>query len=147
MATATATPLRPTRGSNFTSKSDRKRIRKSMVRAYVSNKVADAKNAHAERVEFYRNLRRIKQYRLDISKEFFVLESMVGAAASKAATAQTLVDAVKATTPAQKKIVKDLWDSVDETVSAGQSAAKAVGGVAVEFRAFATRRVYFTERS
>jgi hypothetical protein len=144
MATDTAIPIR--KGANFGSKSERKRIRKSMVRAYVSNKVADARNAHSERVEFYRNLRRIKQYRLEISREFFVLESMVSTASHKAATATTLVDAIKASTPAQKKIVKDLCDSVDETVSAGQSASKAAGGVASEFRAFATRRVYFTER-
>jgi hypothetical protein len=75
----------------------------------------------------------------------FVLAGMVQAASGKAAGAQTLVDAVKASTPAQKKVVKDLCDSVDETVSAGQAASKAVAGVADEFAAFAKRRVYFTE--
>lgn len=145
MAIGSTTPLRAARGANFQSKSQRKQIRKSMVRAYVSNKVADARTAHAERVDFYRNLRRMKMLRLAISKEMFALAGMVQAASSKAAGAATLVDAVKATTPAQKKVVKDLGDSVDETVSAGQAASKSVAAVADEFAAFAKRRIYYVE--
>lgn len=145
MATATATPLRPSYRSNFTSKSERKRIRKSMIRAYVSNKVADARTGAAVRADFYRKLRQMKERRVLISRQMAVLASMVEAASSKAGTLPVLVDNIDAKTPVQKKVIKDLNDSIDETVSAGQAAAKSVEGASEEMAAFSKRRIYYTE--
>lgn len=145
MATATATPLRPSARANFTSKSERKRIRKSMIRAYVSNKVAEARTGAAVRADFYRKLRQMKERRLMIARQMAVLASMVEAAGSKACTLPALADNVDAKTAAQKKVVNDLHRSIDETVSAGQSAAKSISGAADEMAAFAKRRIYYTE--
>jgi hypothetical protein len=147
MAAATATPLRPSPRSNFTSKSDRKRIRKSMVRAYVSNKVADWRTAAQDRADFYRKLRQMKERRILISRQMAVLASVVEAASSKASTLPALVEPIESNvkTPAQKKVVKDLYDSIDETVSAGQAAAKSVSAAAEEMAAFAKRRIYYPE--
>jgi hypothetical protein len=145
MATATATPLRPSARSNFTSKSERKRIRKSMIRAYVSNKVADARTGAAARADFYRKLRQMKERRILISRQMAVLASMVEAASGKASTMAALVDNFNPKTAPQKKIVNDLYASVDETVSAGQAAAKSVSAASDEMGAFAKRRIYYTE--
>lgn len=145
MATATATPLRPSPRSNFTSKSERKRIRKSMIRAYVSNKVADVRSASAARADFYRRLRQMKERRILVSRQMGVLASMVDSASSKASTLPALIDNLDAKTPAQKKVLNDLYTSVDETVSAGQAAAKSVSGAAEEMAAFAKRRIYYQE--
>ena len=92
MATATATPLRASNRSNFQSKSERKRIRKSMIRAYVSNRVADARTASAARIDFYRRLRQMKERRILISRQLSVLASMAEAACSKASTIPALVE-------------------------------------------------------
>lgn len=147
MANATATPFRASARSNFQSKSERKRIRKSMIRAYVSNKVADVRTAAAARADFYRRLRQMKERRILISRQMAVLASMVDSASSKASTLPALVDPIEshAKTPAQKKVIKDLYDSIDETVSAGQAAAKSMSGAAEEMAAFATRRIYYPE--
>ncbi|WP_433308084.1 hypothetical protein ACQP2F_46485 (plasmid) [Actinoplanes sp. CA-030573] len=145
MATATATPLRPARGSNFTSKSERKRIRKGMIRAYVSNKVADARVGAANRADFYRRLRQMKQRRIDIARAMAVLAGMVEAASSKAGTLPALIDNINAKTPAQKKTVNELYASVDETVSAGHAAAKSTSAASDEMGAFAKRRIYYSE--
>jgi hypothetical protein len=116
-----------------------------MIRAYVSNKVADARSGAAARADFYRKLRQMKERRIMISRQMVVLAGMVEAASSKASTTSALVDNIDAKTPAQKKVVKDLCDSIDETVSAGQAAAKSVSGAAEEMAAFAKRRIYYTE--
>jgi c-di-GMP-related signal transduction protein len=145
MSTATATPIRAARGSNFTSKSERKRIRKSMIRAYVSNRVAEVRTGAAARAEFYRGLRQMKERRILIARQLGLLASMTDAAASKASTLGALVDNVEAKTPAHKKIVNDLYSSADQTVSAGRAAAASVDGAAGEMAAFAKRRIYYTE--
>ncbi|HEX6432634.1 MAG TPA: hypothetical protein VFZ87_00255 [Gemmatimonadales bacterium] len=148
MATATATPLRPSARSNFQSKSERKRIRKSMVRAYVSNKVADWRTASMDRADFYRKLRQMKERRVLISRQMALLAGMVEGASSKASTVPDLLVNIQTTaTPAQRKAVKDLEASADETVSAGQTAAKSTSGAAEEMSAFARRRIYYTEGS
>lgn len=145
MATATATPLRQSPRSNFTSKSERKRIRKSMIRAYVSNKVADARTGAAARADFYRRLRQMKERRMIVARQMAVLASMAEAASSKASTLPALVDNINAKSPAHKKIVNDLYASIDETVSAGQAAAKSVSAAADEIGAFAKRKIYYSE--
>jgi len=145
MATATATPLRPSPRSNFQSKSERKRIRKGLIRAYVSNKVADARTAAQSRADFYRRLRQMKERRINIAQQMAVLSSMVEAASSKASTIPALIDNIDAKTAAQKKVVNDLYRSADETVSVGHQAAKSVSGAAEEMAAFAKRRIYYTE--
>ena len=145
MATASATPLRPSARSNFASKSERKRIRKSMVRAYVSNKVADVRAGSAARADFYRRLRQMKERRVLVSKQMAVLAGMVDSASSKASTVPALVDNLDAKSQVQKKVLNDLYASVDETVSAGQAAAKSVSAAAEEMAAFAKRRIYYPE--
>lgn len=138
-------PARP-RLANFVSKAERKRIRKSLVRSYVSNKVADARTAAANRADFYRKLRQMKERRYLISRQMAVLAHMVEAASHKATTLPALLDNIAPTkTAAEKKTVTNLYASIDETVSAGQAAAKSVSGAAEEMHAFAKRKIYYTE--
>jgi hypothetical protein len=145
MSTATATPIRPVRGSNFTGKSERKRQRKALVNDRLNNMVADVRLGIESRADFYRRLRQMKQRRIAIARQMAVLASMVSAASSKAGTLSALIDNINAKTPAQKKIVNELYASVDETVSAGHAASKSVMAASEEMAAFAKRRIYYSD--
>lgn len=129
--------LRPVTGANFRSKSQRKAERKRLVakvgiRGHVANAVADKRLAAEERMRFYRGLRELKMRRRAIARQFGRLDSMV--------------------TGMQREVqqVLDRYPDVDadlvaEALMLIKRARVATGTAADELRAFARRRVYFSE--
>lgn len=123
---------RPLRDANFMSKRERKAVRKGMVRAYLSNRIAEAREGAADRAEFYRNLRYMKIRRKTIAKEMRTLAEMV------MAVQQPLRRIEDREPDADLRIV-------DEALALTRSAAAATDSAAVEFDMFARRRIYYTE--
>jgi hypothetical protein len=120
-------------------------MRKGLINARLNNLWADVQVKVHSQADFYRGLRQMKERRILIARQMAVLASMVEAAASKASTLPALVDNIDAKTTPHKKVVNDLYASIDETVSSGQASAKSVSGAAEEISAFAKRRIYFPE--
>ena len=121
---------RPLRDANFVPKRERKALRKSMIRAYLANRIADARNGAADRADFYRNLRLMKMRRRAIASEFSALEDMVGnllAAVYKVADRNT---------EANPRLVNE---AIDET----KVALSSVSTAADEFHLFSRRRMYY----
>lgn len=122
----------PLRDANFLPKRERKRIRKSMVRGYVANKVSDARIGAKERAEFYRNLRQLKMRRRKIASEMAVLADMVSG----------LRREVSRTGDRSRNV--DIR-FVDEAHDLAKVAESSVGAAADEFHTFSRARVWFTE--
>lgn len=137
MATKKVSTLRPAAGSNFQPKRERKAARKKLiskksVRGVLTNKVADARLAAAERAEFYRNLRQMKMARRKIATEMATLATMVAGLQREA------------------RRVMDRYSDVDaglveEAVHIVKQANAAVSTAADEMYTFSRRRVYFTQ--
>jgi hypothetical protein len=140
MATATVPPIKVVPGANFASKRERKRVRKSLVRAALANKVAEVRTGAAERAAFYRRLRHMKIRRMAIAKK------MVALSVSLAALQQQLRrvedrNNLAGKTVAEKKALADL----DAALDLGRAAMGAIEAAAEEWQLFAKRRIYFTE--
>lgn len=123
---------RPVKGANFQPKRVRKQVRKSLVRAMVTNKVADIKMGAKERAAFYRSLRELKMRRRAIAAEFAVLA--------------TMVDGLHR----EVHHVEDRYPGVslgllEEASMLVKTARAAVSSTADEMQAFSRRKVYFTE--
>lgn len=137
MATKKVSTLRPAAGANFQPKRVRKAERKKLiskksVRGVLTNKVADARLAAAERAEFYRNLRQMKMARRKIATEMATLATMVAGLQREA------------------RRVMDRYSDVDaglveEAVHIVKQANAAVSTAADEMYTFSRRRVYFTQ--
>lgn len=74
---ATITPVKAGKPTNFKSKSERKRVRKGLVRAAISNKVTDAKMTSEDRIRFYRTLREKKLRRRELALEMHRLHELL----------------------------------------------------------------------
>jgi hypothetical protein len=120
------------KGANFKSKRERKRVRKSMVRGYVSNVITEARVAARERADFYRKLRQVKLRRRHIARELAMLAEMVSGL--------------------RREVVRvgDRSRHVDtrllaEAVQLVKVADSSVGAAADEFWTFSRARVWYTE--
>lgn len=137
MATKKVSTLRPAAGANFQPKRVRKAERKKLiskksVRGVLTNKVADARLAAAERAEFYRNLRQMKMARRKIATEMATLATMVAGLQREA------------------RRVMDRYSDVDaglveEAVHIVKQANAAVSTAADEMYTFSRKRVFFTQ--
>ena len=137
MATKKVSTLRPAAGANFQPKRERKAARKKLiskksVRGVLTNKVADARLAAAERAEFYRNLRQMKMARRKIATEMATLATMVAGLQREA------------------RRVMDRYSDVDaglveEAVHIVKQANAAVSTAADEMYTFSRKRVFFTQ--
>lgn len=137
MATKKVSTLRPAAGANFQPKRVRKAERKKLiskksVRGVLTNKVADARLAAAERAEFYRNLRQMKLVRRKIATEMATLATMVAGLQREA------------------RRVMDRYSDVDaglveEAVHIVKQANAAVSTAADEMYTFSRKRVFFTQ--
>jgi hypothetical protein len=140
MATATVPPIKAVPGANFASKRERKRVRKSLVRAALANKVAEVRTGAAERAAFYRRLRQMKLRRMAIAKKIVALSVSVGALQQQLRRVEDRNN-LAGKTVAEKKALADL----DAALDLGRSAMGAVEGAAEEWQLFAKQRIYFTE--
>lgn len=139
MATATkkVSTLRPAAGANFQPKrvwkAERKKlISKKSLRGALTNKVADARLAAAERAEFYRNLRQMKMARRKIATEMATLATMVAGLQREA------------------RRVMDRYSDVDaglveEAVHIVKQANASTATAADEMYTFSRKRVFFTQ--
>lgn len=127
-----ATTKRPAKGANFEPKRVRKQVRKSLVRAAVTNKVVDKKLAFKERAAFYRGLRELKMRRRRIASEFATLATMMD---SLAREGNHIVDRYPGVS----------LGLMEEASSLVRTARIAVGVAADEMATFSRRKVYFTE--
>jgi hypothetical protein len=140
MATATTSrstatkraPAKAVPAANFASKRERKRVRKSMVRAALANWVATKRGEAAERAEFYRNLRRLKLRRIEIAKAMRVLAIGVEGL-------QQQLRRVEDRNPSFDLKV------LDEALDLGRAAVGSTEAAASEWELFAKRKIYFTE--
>lgn len=142
-----AVPRKPVAGANFVPKRERKRVRKSMVRAYLANRVAEVRVGAAQRAEFYRNLRMMKLRRIEIAKGMVVLSAMVDALQSRLESLGDRIEGSVAPTRTEdeRMVLKQLLATADETADLARSAGVAVSTAAAEFWMFAKRRIYYTE--
>jgi hypothetical protein len=140
MATATAPPIKAVPGANFASKRERKRVRKSLVRAALANRIAEVRTGAAERAAFYRRLRHMKIRRIAIAKKMVDLSITVGALQAQLRRVEDRNN-LTGKTVAEKKALADL----DAALDLGRSAKGAVEAAAEEWQLFAKRRIYFTE--
>lgn len=123
---------RPAREANFLPKRERKQVRKSMVRAYLANRISEARVGRQDRAEFYRNLRYMKIRRRQIAQQMQVLGDLLeGLYREVGRVPDRYPDA-------------DL-KLADEAEGLAARAAVAVETAAVELHAFARRRIYYTE--
>ena len=141
----TAASGRPVRDANFLPKRERKVIRKGLIRAALSNRVAEARVGAAERAEFYRNLRLMKVRRRAIAKEMFVLVAMVDGLTRQVDRVGDRLDHRPTQTPEEQAAEKALVAAVDEALDAGQAAERAVSAAAGEFQEFSRRKIYYTQ--
>lgn len=140
MATATTprprvakrAPAKAVPAANFASKSARQRVRKSMLRAAVSNWAAEKRMSAKERAEFYRNIRRMKLRRRMIAS------GMRDLAISVEAMQQQLRRVEDRHPDFDLKIL-------DEALDLGRAAVGSTNAAAAEFELFAKRKIYFTE--
>jgi hypothetical protein len=132
MATATSTrrPVRVVKGANFEPKRVRKAKRKTLVRGYVGNKVADFKVEMADRAEFYRNLRLMKLQRRKVAHELRVLTDQLRALQREVASVEHRFPTVNLAL-------------VDETHDLVKDALKAASVAADEFFVFSRQPVYY----
>lgn len=124
--------VRPVKGVNFESKRDRKAVRKGLIRAAVSNKVADARADAKARMEFYRNLRELKMKRRMIAQELSTLAVLV-------------IGLVRDVQHAEDRYVEIDLGLCDEARALSKKAAAAVVVAADEFFVFSRKKVFYTE--
>ncbi|GGQ78477.1 hypothetical protein GCM10010166_55830 [Couchioplanes caeruleus subsp. azureus] len=135
---------RPLREANFLPKSQRKVVRKSMVRAYLANKMADARVDRMARVEFYRNLRQIKLRRRKIAAEMRVLADLVSGLYREVIRIDDRhVGEIRVNVGGQRTGMD--MAVVDEATDLLKTASGATSAAADEFDAFSRRKVYYTE--
>jgi hypothetical protein len=103
-----------------------------MVRAAMSNWVAEKRVAAAERAEFYRNLRQMKLRRIQIAK------GMRALAISVEAMQQQLRRVEDRNPTFDLKVL-------DEALDLGRAAVGSTEAAASEWELFARHRIYFTE--
>jgi hypothetical protein len=103
-----------------------------MVRAYLSNRVAEAREGIEDRAEFYRNLRYMKMRRKAIAKEMRSLAEMVGNLRNPLRRIEDREEGVNVVL-------------LDEAMDLTKSASAAAEAAAIEFELFAKRRIYYTE--
>ena len=122
----------PLRNANFLPKRERKRIRRSLVRGYISNVWNESRVRARERADFYRNLRYIKLRRRKIAAEMAIFADMVSGLRREVVR---LGDRTK-----------DVDSSyLDEATQLVKTAEASVGAVAEEFYLFSRARVWYTE--
>ncbi|QWF86077.1 hypothetical protein [Amycolatopsis sp. CA-230715] len=132
------TKARPVSGANFerrtsgSAKSVRKQVRKGLVRAAVTNKIADKRMAARERAEFYRNLRQLKMRRRKIADKM----------ARLTVVAQGLLNEVQ---HVEDRYIGVDAGLVDETRMLAKAALSSVSAAADEWHTFSRKKVYFTE--
>ena len=131
-APAKAVPRRPVADANFLPKRQRKQVRKSMVRAYLANRVTEAREGARDRAEFYRNLRAIKMRRRAIAKEMQAL----------AVTVSGLQQDLRRLEDRGVEVDLGL---LDECYDLARSAVGSTHAAAAEWELFSRRRVYYTE--
>lgn len=119
-------------GVTFMSKRERKRVRKSLVRGYVSNKVSDWKVGARDRAEFYRNLRHVKVARRQIATEMVGLAELVGQLRRE-------IDRV------YDRVPNVDTRYVGEAEALAKAADASVQGAAGDFYTFSRRRIWYTE--
>lgn len=122
----------PLEGANFAPKRERKQIRKSLIRAYVSNKVGEARVGAQERAEFYRNLRQIKLRRRKIAQEMAVLADMVGGLGRE----------VHRVADRHREVDSSYLEEANSLVKVAMGSIAAASD---EFWSFSRARVWFTE--
>lgn len=127
---STVPPISAVKGTNFEPKRIRKARRKLMVKGAIGNVIADARMAKEDRQEFYRNLRRIKLNRRQISKEMDKLAGMT----------QGLIHSVQHTANRNPEFNAS---SLHEARELAKAAHTSVSVAADEFRAFSRVRVYY----
>ncbi|WP_410666435.1 hypothetical protein [Amycolatopsis sp. lyj-84] len=120
------------KGANFQPKRVRKQIRKGLIRAAVTNKIADVKVSAKERAQFYRQLRELKQRRRTIAAEFARLSTMVDGLQRGVYHVEDRYPGVSA-------------GLLEEASLLVKTARAAVSSTADEMQAFSRRKVYFTE--
>lgn len=134
MGAVTAADIRSARSSgardNFSSKRARKAYRKGVIRGFGANITSDIRNAHRERMEFYRNLRTLKMRRRKIAKEMHALSQMVEYMARE-------VDR------ADERLPGGYGEYAERALGAVKEARKSVVVAADEFEMFSRQRVYF----
>ncbi len=123
---------RPVRDANFQTKSQRKRVRKSMVRAYLANRVGEARVAARDRADFYRTLRLKKLRRREIAKSMRALAVSVAGVQQQARRVE------------DRNPHLDL-KSLDEVFDLGRAAVGATEAAASEWELFSRRKIYYTE--
>jgi hypothetical protein len=137
---------RPVRDANFVSKRERKQVRKSMVRAYLANRVAEARVGAAERAEFYRNLRHMKLRRRKIAAEMHVLGDMVAGLHREITRTVDRYNTRSSSSDVEgTRLLREVQRSGDEARELAKAAQTSVATAADEFQLFAQRRIYFTE--
>ncbi|MFI5491855.1 hypothetical protein [Actinoplanes sp. NPDC051859] len=134
---------RPLREANFLPKSQRRQVRKSMVRAYLANKIADAQVDRMARVEFYRNLRQIKHRRRTIATEMRVLADMVSGLHAEIVRVDDRHGEIRINVGGRRTGMDTAV--VDEATDLLKSASGVTSAAADEFFAFSRRKVYYTE--
>jgi hypothetical protein len=125
-------PVRLRSGANFSPKSQRKQVRKGLVRAAVTNKVVDAKAGFKERAQFYRDLRNLKDNRRRLSLEFARLSVMVDGLRTEVTHVGDRYEGVSA-------------GLVEEALMLAKDASATVSNAAYEWYGFSRKKVYFTE--
>jgi hypothetical protein len=136
---------RPVRDANFLPKRERKQVRKSMVRAYLANRVAEARVGAAERAEFYRNLRHMKLRRRKIAAEMYVLGDMVSGLHREITRTVDRHSTRASASDADAGLLRAVERSGDEARELARAAEASVATAADEFQLFSQRRIYFTE--
>jgi hypothetical protein len=133
----------PVQGANFMPKRQRKQVRKSMVRAYLSNRLAEAQVARQDRMAFYRGLRQMKMMRRQIAKEMHALASMVDSLRREVGHCEPRT--MKTGSEAEIALQKQTERLVDDASDCLKTAAAATGAAADEFAVFSRARIYYTE--
>ncbi|GAA0432386.1 hypothetical protein Aca07nite_19480 [Actinoplanes capillaceus] len=141
-APAKAAPTRAVPAANFTSKSERKRVRKSLVRAAMANYIAEKRSAHRERAEFYRRLRSMKTRRRAIAKLMFGLLVSVNVMEQQLRRVEDRNPFVGSQQSADEKLFTRL---LDEAMELGRAASGSLVAASAEWDSFARRKIYFTE--
>lgn len=118
--------------TNFKSKAERKKIRKGIVRAAVTNKIADAKVESQERIAFYRRLREMKLRRREIARQMQDLTELVGE-----------LRAVVSRETSRRPHDEMLADDVKSLLNSGKSKSQSV---ADDYHRLSRQKIYYGER-
>ena len=136
---------RPLRDANFLPKSQRKQVRKGMVRAYLANKVSEVRQEQENRAEFYRNLRVLKQNRQIIAREMAKLCEMVNGLKGVTVRVNDRLQFIRFRGDEAQSFIRELQAAADDADAAMCHATIIAVVAAQEFAVFSKKRVYYAE--